>query len=195
MSWGCEMTGRPKGGGLKGAANPHAIRWYRLKGESRKAYEAFAVYRDLGAARSQAKVAERLGKSLELMKRWSAKHEWVDRAASFDANEEFELMSAEREERIKMRRNDAKIARMMMEKAVDALQLVDPKDLSPAQLRELIMDGAKLQRLALGESTENVERRVRTGVDNATIMQAIEKEPDLADRAIDLLDAMLDDDE
>jgi uncharacterized protein YnzC (UPF0291/DUF896 family) len=104
-------------------------------------------------------------------------------------------MSAEREERIKMRRNDAKIARMMMEKAVDALQLVDPKDLSPTQLRELIMDGAKLQRLALGESTENVERRVRTGVDNATIMQAIEKEPDLADRTIDLLDAMLDDDE
>jgi uncharacterized protein YnzC (UPF0291/DUF896 family) len=104
-------------------------------------------------------------------------------------------MSAEREERIKMRRNDAKIARMMMEKAVDALQLVDPKDLSPTQLRELIMDGAKLQRLALGESTENVERRVRTGVDNATIMQAIEKEPDLADRTIDLLDATLDDDE
>jgi uncharacterized protein YnzC (UPF0291/DUF896 family) len=104
-------------------------------------------------------------------------------------------MSAEREERIKMRRNDAKIARMMMQKAVDALQLVEPEDLSPTQLRELIMDGAKLQRLALGESTENVERRVRTGVDNATIMQAIEKEPDLADQAIDLLDAMLDDDE
>ena len=57
------------------------------------------------------------------------------------------------------------------------------------------MDGAKLQRLALGESTENVERRVRTGTDNGTIMQAIEKEPDLADRAIDLLDAMLDEDE
>jgi uncharacterized protein YnzC (UPF0291/DUF896 family) len=104
-------------------------------------------------------------------------------------------MSAEREERIKMRRNDAKIARMMMEKAVDALQLVDPRDLSPTQLRELIMDGAKLQRLALGESTENVERRVRTGVDNATIMRASEEEPDLADRTIDLLDAMLDDDE
>jgi len=63
------MTGRPKGGGLKGAANPHEIRWFRQKGESRKAYEAFAVYRDLGAARSQAKVAEQLGKSLELMKR------------------------------------------------------------------------------------------------------------------------------
>ena len=81
------MTGRPKGGGLKGAANPHGIRWFRLKGESRKAYEAFAVYRDLGAARSQAKAAERLGKSLELMKRWSAKHhpftrpsdEWKER--------------------------------------------------------------------------------------------------------------------
>ena len=94
-----------------------------------------------------------------------------------------------------MRRNDAKIARMMMQKAVDALQLVEPEDLSPTQLRGLVMDGAKLQRLALGESTENVERRVRTGVDNATILQAIEKEPDLAERAIDLLDAMLDDDE
>src|SRR5215217_4275033 len=113
------MGGRPKGGGLEGAANAHRVRWFRQKGESRKAYEAFAVYRDMGMSRSLPKVASHLSKSLELMKRWSSKHEWVDRAASFDANEDFELMVRTQEQRIQMRVNDAKIARMFKQKVVD----------------------------------------------------------------------------
>jgi hypothetical protein len=186
------MTGRPKGGGLEGATNPHEIRWFRQKGESRKAYEAFTVYRDLGAARSLAKVADRLGKSLELMKRWSSRHEWVDRAASFDANEEFEMLTQERAERIAMRRNDAEIARMVMLKAVERLREIRPSDLSPTQLIQFIVEGAKLQRLALGESTENVSHKVRAAVKDSSLMRAVEDDPELANHAAELLQAMKD---
>ena len=41
--------------------------WERQKGESAQAYEAFVLYRDLGAERSHVKVAQQLGKSLSLI--------------------------------------------------------------------------------------------------------------------------------
>jgi antitoxin component of MazEF toxin-antitoxin module/transposase len=65
--------------------------WDRQKGESRKAYAAFVAYRDLGVARSQAKVATQLGKSETLVARWSSKWQWVVRTDSFDRWQEEEV--------------------------------------------------------------------------------------------------------
>lgn len=62
--------------------------WERQPGETSRAYEAFCIYRDLGAARSLAKVGELLGKSKALMERWSAAHSWVDRVAALEARDE-----------------------------------------------------------------------------------------------------------
>jgi hypothetical protein len=181
------MGGRPKGGGLEGVTNPHEIRWFRQKGESRKAYEAFAVYRDMGMGRSLPKVAERLDKSLELMKRWSARHEWVDRAASFDANEDFELLVRTQEQRIQMRVNDAKIARLFKQKVVDRLQQLEPKDLSPTQLAHWFEVAVKVERLSLGEATGIVQPHASECGDE--LSRAIEENPELADLAADLLAA------
>ena len=47
--------------------------WERQFNESRKAFEAFCVYRDMGPARSGEKVARELSKSAQLIRRWSAK--------------------------------------------------------------------------------------------------------------------------
>ena len=41
--------------------------WERQEGETSRAYEAFSAYRDLGSARSLAKVGQLLGKSTGLM--------------------------------------------------------------------------------------------------------------------------------
>lgn len=65
-----------------------AREWEKLAGESAKAYQAFTRYRDMGPARSTAKVARELGKSKALMDRWSSRHEWVDRAAALDARDD-----------------------------------------------------------------------------------------------------------
>lgn len=56
-------------------------------GESQKAYEAFVTYRDMGVQRSLAKVAEKLGKSSQIISRWSAKHAWGERVAEWDAQQ------------------------------------------------------------------------------------------------------------
>jgi len=58
--------------------------WEMGEGETAKAYEAFSAYRDLGAGRSLAKAAAKVGKSERLMKKWSARHEWGTRARAYD---------------------------------------------------------------------------------------------------------------
>ena len=47
--------------------------------ESAKAFEAFSVYLNLGPGRSLAAVAQKLAKSKQLLKRWSAKFDWPGR--------------------------------------------------------------------------------------------------------------------
>ena len=55
-----------------------ALPWERQKGETPQAFEAFSIYRDMGSSRSTAKVGRKLGKSKNLMDRWSSRWEWVE---------------------------------------------------------------------------------------------------------------------
>jgi len=59
--------------------------WDRQPGETSKAYEAFSIYRDMGANRTVRGTAEALTKSEQLIKGWSGKNNWVARAAAFDS--------------------------------------------------------------------------------------------------------------
>ncbi|MFJ9029803.1 hypothetical protein ACIRQP_14970 [Streptomyces sp. NPDC102274] len=56
----------------------------RQDAESDPAYEAFAVYRDMGSARTLGETGQTVGKSLGLMKNWSFTHGWVERARAYD---------------------------------------------------------------------------------------------------------------
>jgi hypothetical protein len=56
----------------------------RLPKESEEAYEAFLIYRDMGKERTIEKIIQTLTKSLPVLKSWSAKHGWVERARVWD---------------------------------------------------------------------------------------------------------------
>lgn len=58
--------------------------WERQKGESEKAFEAFAAYRDMGPERSLRAVGQQLGKSKALMERWSVAHDWQERVRAYE---------------------------------------------------------------------------------------------------------------
>ena len=58
--------------------------WEKSPREHIRAYAAAKEYFDLGAERSLDKVAHRLQKSLGLMKRWSTRNHWGQRAAAYD---------------------------------------------------------------------------------------------------------------
>ena len=53
----------------------------RMTEETALAYEAFCTYRDIGAGRSHAKVAEILEKPVSYvrqLKQWSSQYHWID---------------------------------------------------------------------------------------------------------------------
>lgn len=54
--------------------------------ESDKAFAAFSVYLSLGVERSLAEVGRRLGKSMALLERWSARWRWVERVRAHGAH-------------------------------------------------------------------------------------------------------------
>src|ERR1035437_4454267 len=58
----------------------------QLPKESAKAFAAFSLYLNLGAERSLAAVAQKVSKSEQLLKRWSAKFDWPARVAAHGAH-------------------------------------------------------------------------------------------------------------
>jgi hypothetical protein len=58
--------------------------WERQPRESAKAYEGARLFFELGPGRTLQLVADRLKKQLSLMKRWSARWRWMERAREYD---------------------------------------------------------------------------------------------------------------
>lgn len=72
--------------------------WERQNGESKKAYEAFEIYRDQ-EKRSYAEVGRRLGKSKKQIEKWGSRWHWVVRVAGWDREIEREKIKASKKVR------------------------------------------------------------------------------------------------
>jgi hypothetical protein len=126
--------------------------WERQSGESVQAFEAFAVYRDLGPARSVTKAARELGKSRSLLGRWSRQFAWVMRAAAYDREQDRLFLAEQAQARRDIARRHAKLAQAVQSKAVARLQTLDPRELSPSELLRYIQVAAEIERRAVGEA-------------------------------------------
>ncbi len=137
--------------------------WERQGGESVQAFEAFAVYRDLGQARSVTKVARELDKSRALVGRWSRQFAWVLRASAYDREQDRLFLSEQAQARREIARRHAKLAQAVQSKAVARLQTLDPRELTPSDLLRYIQVAAEIERRAVGEAPEagTVEERDR----------------------------------
>jgi hypothetical protein len=62
--------------------------WERQSGESFPAFEAYALYRDLGPQRSIRAVAQQLGKRASLIGRWSARDHWQSRVRCWELEQD-----------------------------------------------------------------------------------------------------------
>jgi hypothetical protein len=105
----------------------------------------------MGPSRSQVKVARELGKSPQLLARWSKDHRWVARAEAWDRNEEREYRIALAAKRRKAAERHANIAGVVQNKVVERLQNLDATKLSPNQLAIFLELGIMLERKALGD--------------------------------------------
>ncbi|WP_121746884.1 hypothetical protein [Streptomyces sp. E2N166] len=126
--------------------------WERQSGESVQAFEAFAVYRDLGPARSVTTAARELDKSRSLLGRWSRQFAWVMRAAAYDREQDRLFLAEQAQARRDIARRHAKLAQAVQSKAVARLQTLDPRELSPSELLRYIQVAAEIERRAVGEA-------------------------------------------
>lgn len=137
--------------------------WERRGDETAKNYEAFCVYRDLGPGRSLRMVSEMCRKSESLLARWSTKFDWVNRATLWDdENERIERKEAQEEQiRVirKMRKRQASSGYAMQMKGLEALKKLPVDEMSAQDIVKMMIEGAKLERLGLGDVGEVVEER------------------------------------
>jgi hypothetical protein len=75
----------------------------RLPSDTDKSFEAFCIYRDMGANRSLEKLAQALGKTKANFEQMSRRFNWQERVAAYDASldEKHLDKQAERQEKIK----------------------------------------------------------------------------------------------
>lgn len=133
--------------------------WERQQGETSKAYEAFCVYRDMGADRSLRKVVQQLNKNLTTIAEWSTKYEWVKRVAAWDAEQDRIARKAQVDEIKKMRTRHAKLAEAMLIKAAKALQRIPDDEIKAVDVSRMVETASKLERISRGDVGEVIEER------------------------------------
>jgi hypothetical protein len=140
--------------------------WERQFNESGKAFEAFVAYRDIGKTRSLVKVARELGKSAELMGRWSGKWDWVERVGAWVDEQDRESREAQSKAVLKMNERHAKIAAVLTGKVIEKLAGTSNEEIgkmSMVSVSRLLEVGVKVERQARGEAGEVVLDKVEAG--------------------------------
>ena len=149
--------------------------WNMRDGESSKAYQAFELYRDAGPDRSHERVASDCGKSVSLIRQWSAAHGWADRVRAFDEAAAVRASERALEDAATVRARQAKDAKEIQMRAMKKLSAADPDAMTVAEATRAWQVGAEAERKALGiaERTEltganggPVETRIVFGYDD-----------------------------
>lgn len=133
--------------------------WERQPTDTQKSWEAFVVYRDFGTKRSLKKVAEELKKSETIIGRWSGKHNWVERVAAWD-EEQDRLIRIELTKDIgAMRKRHADLASAMLIKAAKALAKIPEDEIKASDISRMVETASKLERLSKGDVGDVIEER------------------------------------
>ena len=135
-------------------------KWYRQKGESEQAYEAFKMYYKMGTKRSCMKVAKELGRSGTLITGWCSKWDWVERSRAYDNALEKEAFKSACDAIKKMNQQQAQIGLLVQKKAIEALKELKTKELYPKLLLQYLVEGAGLERKARVSDVESYREKV-----------------------------------
>lgn len=140
-------------------ANIHREPWERQEGESARAFEAFAKYRDMGASRNLRAVGQEVGKSRGTIEKWSSLWKWVDRSAAWDAEQDRIARQEQINEIKKMRKRHADLATAMLVKSAKALQRIPDDEIRAGDISRMVDVASKLERISRGDVETVVEER------------------------------------
>lgn len=150
--------------------------WERQKGETEKAFEAFAIYRDMGEKRTFTAVAEKLQKSGSLIRRWKDRWEWQERVRAYDNELEKEARAKVVKDRKDMTERHINISMQLQKKALEALKTLKVETMSPKDIKEFIKMATDLERLNRTLEEESGKDKADTSASLAdAIMAAYQK--------------------
>lgn len=112
--------------------------WERQEKESSKAFQAFCIYRDLGAGRTLAAVSEKLRKSYDLIRRWSKNFNWKERADAWDKFITEKAARQAADEYAKMLEVQINLGKMLQAKAAKAIQNMNFDEVSIKSLPAVV---------------------------------------------------------
>lgn len=131
-------------------SEPEVLPWDRQRREPEKAYGYFVLYRDLGRTRTVAKVAAEVHKSRDYLHKLASVWKWVQRAQTWDREEDRLYAEGMAEQRRDMARRHARIASALLGKLVGRLQNLDASRLGPGDIARWLEVATRVERLALG---------------------------------------------
>lgn len=150
---------------------PEKSLWERQKNESTKAYEAFLIFRDLGAGRTFIAVSEKLRKSDGLIRRWAKKYFWQARADAWDKEISEQAVKKASEEYAKMLEMQINLGRMLQAKAAKAIQSMNFENVSIKSLPSVVNAinvGVEIERSA---RNLNLEKKFNDEFEDVTIIE------------------------
>ena len=137
--------------------------WERQENESNKAFQAFCIFRDLGAGRTLAAVAEKLRKSYDLIRRWSKNYFWQNRADAWDKMISEKAAKKAAEEYSKMLEVQINLGKMLQAKAAKAIQNIDFENVSIKSLPSVVNAiniGVEIERTARDLNLQKSEEKI-----------------------------------
>lgn len=138
--------------------------WDQQPNESSSAFERFALYRDMGAARSLRKLASDLELNLSTLAEVSTKNSWQERVNSFDAyidkasqHNQVVQVKAMKRRQIALALRAQKVAERGLKRLLRDVSDDELAKLRPEALSKILDIGCRLERLNRDEPERNLE--------------------------------------
>ena len=161
---------------------PDIAPWEQQPGESAKAFEAFAIYRDMGVERSVRKVTQRLNKSLTLIGKWSSRYNWPERARAYDRDLDRQAHAQAVRDVRSMTNRQIRIAMQLQAKALEALEQLNVATLSPKMQLAFLAKATEIERMnRLSAAGMDDSGQQRDGAEGIEVV--IEGEDDVDDQS------------
>ncbi len=136
----------------------------RLPSEPAAAFAAFVIFRDLGASRSvpkayrhnQGNTEAKSGQASGCWNAWAREYRWRERAEEWDRHLDRQARLAQVDAVKAMNSRQTRYAIAMQQKGISALLKLKAEEITAAEAQRLLTEGAKLERVALGQAAEIV---------------------------------------
>jgi uncharacterized protein YoaH (UPF0181 family) len=130
--------------------------WDRIGGESSRAFELFAYYRDEGLNRSLRKTAVAFNVSTRLLEKMSSRHSWQIRVRAWDREQDRQRQLDNPAAQRLMVDRHAGLATLAQQKALERIQSLGANELTVAEAIRFLEIGVKIERFSRGVPTEHV---------------------------------------